>query len=45
MFDSTREYVEQMDAFQQYRGKPTERKVRSDKGKPQKRVLKPRGRT
>jgi hypothetical protein len=45
LFDSTRDYVAQIDAFQQHRGKPTERKVRSDRGKPQKRVLKPRGRT
>jgi hypothetical protein len=29
LFDSTREYVEQMDVYKEYQGKPTERKERS----------------
>jgi hypothetical protein len=43
LFDSLRDYVEQIDRFKTYQGKPTARVVRSDKGKKFKRVLAPRG--
>jgi hypothetical protein len=33
LFDSTRSYLDQIDVFKRHQGRPTEKRVRRDKGK------------